>query len=355
MALATRSVALVALLLVTLAPPATAERDAPKGANKSLPVVAELPLFSFVDQDGQRVGNGELAGHVWIADFIFTRCTTSCPILSSKMVLLQRALADPALRFVSFSVDPAHDTPAKLKEYASRWRAETRWRLLSTTKRSLRTLAAVVGVDIGEETADPVNPIVHTDDFLLVDRAGLVRGVYRSEDARESARLIADVKRLATAAAAPPRRSDAASGAQLFGELGCAGCHSDAHIATPLGGTYGTVIKLADGRTTKVDDAYLRESILEPNAKLAAGYPPSMPSFAGVVDAAQLDALVAYLKTLPAAAPVAARQRAVDPVCKMELSAGTDTPRVEHGGRTYYFCSEACRSRFAHDPERYGR
>ena len=68
------------------------------------------PDFSFKAQTGEQVTKASLAGQPYVANFIFTTCRTVCPLLTSKMVRLQRELPGAPLRFVSFSVDPEHDT-----------------------------------------------------------------------------------------------------------------------------------------------------------------------------------------------------------------------------------------------------
>ena len=107
-------------------PPAPAEQFAYRArpAGAELPELWRVPGFSFRDQHGKSTTDRELLGHVWIADFIFTSCTTVCPMLSAQMVMLQRSLPHPELRFVSFSVDPAHDTPEVLQAYAQRWQGD---------------------------------------------------------------------------------------------------------------------------------------------------------------------------------------------------------------------------------------
>jgi len=76
-----------------------------RNANEPLPVLWQVPEYRLVDQDGRTRTPEELRGSVWIADFIFTSCKSVCPVLSAKMVQVQRAISDPRLKFVSFSVD----------------------------------------------------------------------------------------------------------------------------------------------------------------------------------------------------------------------------------------------------------
>ncbi|MBK1621976.1 cytochrome c oxidase subunit II [Afifella marina] len=93
----------------------------------------------------------------------------------------------------------------------------------------------------------------------------------------------------------------AAQGERLFTTLGCSGCHGhSANVrAPPLENVYGSPVALADGRIVEADDAYLRDSILQPKRDVVAGFKPIMPSFAGRVSEANLLALLAYLKKKP--------------------------------------------------------
>jgi cytochrome c oxidase subunit 2 len=92
----------------------------------------------------------------------------------------------------------------------------------------------------------------------------------------------------------------ASQGRALFTSLGCAGCHAPrGPIHAPdLAGLYGRKVPLEDGQFALADDAYLRDQILEPKAKLPAGYDPIMPSFKGEIDDAQIVELTAYIRSL---------------------------------------------------------
>jgi len=92
----------------------------------------------------------------------------------------------------------------------------------------------------------------------------------------------------------------ASNGQQLFQQLGCATCHRfDTQGRGPnLAGLFGKPVLLDDGRTVTADENYLRESILNPGAKIVAGFKPIMPSFQGQVSEESLGALVAYIKSL---------------------------------------------------------
>ena len=90
------------------------------------------------------------------------------------------------------------------------------------------------------------------------------------------------------------------AGEKIFAELGCSTCHrSDTQGRGPnLQGVFGKPVLLQDGRTVTADENYLRESILDPGAKLVSGFKPVMPTFQGLVSDEQLNALVAYVKSL---------------------------------------------------------
>ena len=95
------------------------------------------------------------------------------------------------------------------------------------------------------------------------------------------------------------------SGEKIFAELGCVTCHrSDSQGRGPsLQGLFGKPVLLQDGRTVTADENYIRESILDPGAKIVKGYQPVMPTFQGLVSEEQLNALVAYVKSLSEAQP----------------------------------------------------
>jgi cytochrome c oxidase subunit 2 len=104
-----------------------------------------------------------------------------------------------------------------------------------------------------------------------------------------------------------------ATGEKIFAELGCATCHrADMQGRGPnLKGVFGKPVELADGRTVNADENYLRECILDPGAKRVKGFQPIMPTFQGLVSEEQVNALVAYIKSIsPAKSGEAAEKKA---------------------------------------------
>jgi len=169
----------------------------PRGAHRPLPLYGIVPPFSLADQHGRAFTRHELEGQVWIADFIFTSCPSQCLLMSDQLRALQRAFAhDGELQFVSFSVDPQHDTPGVLLAYAKRYGADERWYLVTGTRGAIDALCKDgfhLSVAQGRSAHDP---IIHSVRFVLMDRTGYIRGYYDAADAREMARLRDDTRRL---------------------------------------------------------------------------------------------------------------------------------------------------------------
>ena len=118
----------------------------------------------------------------------------------------------------------------------------------------------------------------------------------------------------------------ARAGEALFSSQGCASCHGQ--YGPTLAGVYGREQRFADGTSGVADDDYLRESILYPNAKLVAGYPPLMPTYAGRLSEGQVMQLIAYLRTL-GNVPRAAYPGAADPYPASPDSTTPTTPTPE--------------------------
>src|SRR5437867_8113286 len=105
-------------------------------AGSDLPRLWEVPDFALLERSGQPVTRADLLGKVWIASVIFTRCVDECPLVSSHMARLQDAFAaEPDVRLVSITVDPAYDTPEVLTRYAQSFAAQPqRWFFLTGDK-----------------------------------------------------------------------------------------------------------------------------------------------------------------------------------------------------------------------------
>jgi protein SCO1/2 len=163
----------------------------------ALPVLGRVPAFTLVNRDGRAVRLADLAGAPWIADFVFTRCVSSCPLLSARLARLDRALpSGPGIHLVSFSVDPVHDTPAVLERYARALSASRRWWFLTGGEEQIRRLSRQ-GFKLALEPMGETEAILHSTRFVLVDADGAIRGTYQALDPRDLQRLEADARALA--------------------------------------------------------------------------------------------------------------------------------------------------------------
>ena len=166
-----------------------------------LPVYGKLPSFSLVNRDGRTIRLEDLAGAPWVADFIFTRCPASCPMMSARMARLDRGLPrDLDLLLVSISVDPAYDTPEVLERYAKKFQAPERWLFLTGEREDVRRLS-IEGFKLGLEMDPPPEmagpePILHSTRFVLVDGEGQIRGYYEAFDEASTEKLRKDLLRL---------------------------------------------------------------------------------------------------------------------------------------------------------------
>ncbi len=161
------------------------------------PVLGAVPAFQLTDQDGRAFGSKDLAGHVWVASFIFTRCQTVCPRVTAQMARVQARTRDlePALHLVSFSVDPEHDTPARLAAYAQAHRANPRmWTFLTGPAAAVQeTVEKGLRVSMGRDPNDPSPAgISHGTHLVLVDGQGRLRGYYSSEEPDAVDRVVRD-------------------------------------------------------------------------------------------------------------------------------------------------------------------
>lgn len=154
----------------------------------SAPDYGPLATYRFTSQEGTPFGSQELAGKVYVANFIFTRCPTICPRFTSLMAGVQSKLGDgsPGVHLVSISVDPEFDTPAVLTEYAARYHADPkRWTFLTGNYKEIEdTVVKGFKIAMGRESPDEndVMSIFHGEHFVVVDQKGHLRGYVHANE-----------------------------------------------------------------------------------------------------------------------------------------------------------------------------
>ncbi len=160
---------------------------------KPLPVLGQVAPFQLIDQAGRPFDSQSLAGHVWVADFIYTTCPGPCPMMSSQLHQVQtRTEETPDVRLVSFTVDPAHDLPPVLAAYSKHFMADpARWSFLTGDAARLN--------DIGLKSFH-LNSVdgstTHSTRFALVDRQMRIRGYYSTAEDDFMPQLLHDIRQL---------------------------------------------------------------------------------------------------------------------------------------------------------------
>jgi cytochrome oxidase Cu insertion factor (SCO1/SenC/PrrC family) len=172
--------------------------------SEDLPILGRLPDFSLVERSGRPLTRADLAGRVWVANFIFTSCQGICPLLSSRMANLRAELADiePPVLSVSMSVDPTRDSPEVLRGYAQRYKADPDvWLFVTGEPSDIRRLIGEgfrlsVAERSPEEAGDSGELITHSDRFVLVDGDSQIRGYYRGTESDVLSEIKGDIGRL---------------------------------------------------------------------------------------------------------------------------------------------------------------
>jgi len=161
-----------------------------------------LPDFVLLNQDSVVFTADSLRGYIHVADYFFTRCPGICPRLSSAMRMIQDYLGEKAqrVRLVSYTVDPVHDSPAALREYAQRYGADLRrWTFVTGADTTLYRLAVkgyLIPVDKSPDSTQGELGYVHSDMLVLVDPELRIRGFYSGLDSLQVKRLLDDINLL---------------------------------------------------------------------------------------------------------------------------------------------------------------
>jgi protein SCO1/2 len=167
-----------------------------------LPVLGTLPEFSLTERYGQALGLQDLRGKVWVADFIFTNCAGTCPIMTTAMTEIQKtALAEKwdDVKLVSITVDPERDSLEVLKRFADGYGAiKDRWYFLTGDGAAIQQLAnkGFLLSAVTSAGGSPEEPIIHSNRFVLVDRQGRIRGYYDGTDEVGVKQLLKDLSKL---------------------------------------------------------------------------------------------------------------------------------------------------------------
>ena len=167
-----------------------------------LPILGTVPDFSLTERSGQPFGLTDLRSKIWVADFIFTNCAGTCPIMTTAMTDIQKmALAEnfDDIKLVSITVDPEHDSLEVLNRFADGYGAlKDRWYFLTGDGAAIQQLAnqGFLLSAAASTGGSAEEPIIHSNRFVLVDRQGRIRGYYDGTDEESVKLLLKDLKKL---------------------------------------------------------------------------------------------------------------------------------------------------------------
>ena len=155
-----------------------------------------IPEFSFFSQDSSVIGTDEMNNKITVVDFFFTSCPSICPIMSSEMERVQDIFRDEDMvQIYSVSIDPDHDSPEVLAQYADKHGATSgKWFFLNGPKEEAYDLVRCgFALPIVDGLGNP-DEFVHSDKFILVDGQRRIRGYYSGTDREEVDKLILETK-----------------------------------------------------------------------------------------------------------------------------------------------------------------
>ncbi|WP_299188809.1 SCO family protein [uncultured Aquimarina sp.] len=152
--------------------------------------------FNLLNQNGEIVTQANYEDKIYVADFFFTTCQTICPIMTDHMKLIQGRLKnDPDIQLLSHTVIPETDGVPELKEYAIRKGVDdTRWNLVTGDKKHIYDLARKSYLVAKSNGDGGPYDMIHTENFVLVDKKKRIRGFYDGTDLEEIERLLEDIE-----------------------------------------------------------------------------------------------------------------------------------------------------------------
>jgi|TARA_E500000178_G_C17027705_1_gene758892 protein SCO1/2 len=151
--------------------------------------------FELTNQNGQIITHKFYKNKIYVADFFFTTCQDICPIMTKNMYRLQEELKDDNdILFLSHTVIPEVDTVQQLKKYAVENNVDdSKWNLVTGDKKQIYDLARKSYLAV-EDTEYGEFDMIHTENFMLIDKKRQIRGFYDGTDDLEIDRLLSDIE-----------------------------------------------------------------------------------------------------------------------------------------------------------------
>lgn len=154
--------------------------------------------FSLTNQNGETITQNTYKDKIYVADFFFTTCQTICPIMTDHMVQIQKEIInDPDVMLLSHTVTPEIDSVAQLKKYALKKGVnDAKWNLVTGDKKQIYQLARKSYLAVKTDGNGDAYDMIHTENFMLIDKKLQIRGYYDGTNPEDITRLIADIETL---------------------------------------------------------------------------------------------------------------------------------------------------------------
>ena len=152
--------------------------------------------FKLINQNGDTITQANYADKIYIADFFFTTCPTICPVMTANMADIQQIIkGDEEVLLLSHSVTPEIDSVPQLKKYAlEKGVIDAKWNLATGDKKQIYELARKSYLAVLTDGDGGPYDMIHTENFILVDKERRIRGFYDGTSSEEVAQLLEDLK-----------------------------------------------------------------------------------------------------------------------------------------------------------------
>lgn len=152
--------------------------------------------FKLINQNGDTISQVDYADKIYIADFFFTTCPTICPVMTANMADIQQIIkGDDEVMLLSHSVTPEIDSVPQLKKYAlEKGVIDAKWNLVTGDKKQIYELARKSYLAVLTDGDGGPYDMIHTENFILVDKERRIRGFYDGTSSEEVAQLLEDLK-----------------------------------------------------------------------------------------------------------------------------------------------------------------
>ena len=152
--------------------------------------------FKLINQNGDTISQADYADKIYVADFFFTTCPTICPVMTANMADIQQIIkGDDEVMLLSHSVTPEIDSVPQLKKYAlEKGVIDAKWNLVTGDKKQIYELARKSYLAVLTDGDGGPYDMIHTENFILVDKERRIRGFYDGTSSEEVAQLLEDLK-----------------------------------------------------------------------------------------------------------------------------------------------------------------